>query len=232
LSALQGAANEGVGGIHTELMERFKAHGYIYRATESYLPSWAGNPLAHYEKPLKPGSPFVRESFNPEGAGSVMATMLQEAGVTALYGTSFVDVVVEPGSGNDSIKAIVVENASGRQAIAGKIFIEGSGTAQLAAAAGVPYVPGGGGQPEGTAWDGVKRPIPGGLLWIMNGIDFSKTAKHQEEAKDPTLAKLIAEAEAARDLPKGIYRPRMEGKHVYGERALRMGAAHGRERRG
>ena len=82
----------------------------------------------------------TRQSFNPEGAGSVMAAMLQEAGVVALYGTSFVDAVVEPGSGNDSITAIIVENASGRQAITGKIFIEGSGTAQLAACAGVPFI--------------------------------------------------------------------------------------------
>ena len=92
-----------------------------------------------------------------------MATMLKEAGVIALYGTSFVDAIVEHGIGDDTITAIIVENASGRQAITGKIFIEGSGTAQLAAAAGVPFVRGGGPQPETADWDGVQRPIPGGL---------------------------------------------------------------------
>jgi hypothetical protein len=216
-SGLQGSANAGVGGIHTELMERFAKAGYIYTATQDMLPDWAGNPLSHYERYHKPDQPFARASFNPEGAGSVMASMLQEAGVIALYGTSFVDAIVEPGSGNDTITAIVVENASGRQAITGKIFIEGSGTAQLAACAGVPFIPGGGGQPDGADWDGVQRPIPGGLLWIMSGIDFKRTAAHQKSANDPTLAKLMAEATAAGDLPSGVYRPRMKGKNVYGD---------------
>lgn len=217
-SGLQGAAGPGVGGIHTELMQRFAAHGYIYTATEAGLPDWAGNPLSHYERFMKPGAPFVRQSFNPEGAGSVMARMLQEAGVVALYGTSFVDAVVDQGSvGDGSISAIIVENASGRQAITGKIFIEGSGTAQLAACAGVPFVSGGGGQPPTADWDGKERPIPGGLLWIMSGIDFARVAAHQRSAKDPALTKLIAEAAAAGDLPPGLYRPRMRGENVYGE---------------
>lgn len=216
-SGLQGSANVGVGGIHTELMERFEKSGYIYTATNDMLPDWAGNPLSHYERMHKPDQAFARASFNPEGAGSVMTTMLKEAGVTALYATSFVDCVVEEGgSGDRTITAIIVENASGRQAITGKIFIEGSGTAQLAASAGAPFIPGGGGQPETANWDGVKRPIPGGLLWIMSGIDFNKTAAHQKSAKDPMLEKLMAEASAAGDLPEGLYRPRMKGANVYG----------------
>ena len=84
----------------------------------------------------------------------------------AIYGTSFVDALVEPGIGNDTITAIIVENASGRQAITGKLFIEGSGTAQLAACAGVPFVSGGGPQPSTVDWDGQNRPIPGGLCGL------------------------------------------------------------------
>lgn len=216
-AGLQGSAGAGVGGIHSELMQRFAAAGYIYTATEGTHPGWAGNPLSHYERYMKPDAAFVRQSFNPEGAGSIMAAMLEEAGVIALYGTSFVDVVLEEKSGNDAITAIIVENASGRQAIRGKIFIEGSGTAQLAAAAGVPFVPGGGPQPKTADWDGQERPIPGGLLWLMSGVDFARTRAHQESARDPTLAKLIAEASAAGDLPPGLYRPRMGGKNVYGD---------------
>jgi hypothetical protein len=216
-SGLQGHATAGVGGIHTELMERFAREGYIYTVTQDRLPNWAGNPLSHYERRHAPDAPFTRQSFNPEGAGSVMANMLQEAGVTALYGTSFVDAIVKPGINNDRIEAIVVENAPGRQAITGKIFIEGSGTAQLAARAGVPFVRGGGGQPETAKWDRIERPVPGGLLWIMSGIDFAATARHQKDAKDPTLEKLIAEATAAGDIPAGLYRPRMEGTNVYGD---------------
>jgi hypothetical protein len=216
-SGLQGAASAGVGGIHTELMERLARDGHIYTVTESTLPDWGGNPLAHYDKYVKPGAAFVRQSFNPEGAGNVMAAMLAEAGVRTLYGMIFVDAVVEKGAGNGFISAVIVEGASGRQAITGRIFIDGSGTGQLAASAGVPYVEGGGGQPGTARWDGVDRPIPGGLLWMMTGIRFSKVVEHQKSAGDPTLSKLIGEAAAAGDLPAGLYRPRMGGTHVYGD---------------
>src|ERR1019366_4470207 len=101
-AGLQGSADAGVGGIHTELMNRFASEGYIYTATEQTHPGWAGNPLSHYERNKEPGSDFRRMSFNPEGAGCVMADMLREAGVVALYGTSFVDAVVEQGSGNNT----------------------------------------------------------------------------------------------------------------------------------
>lgn len=216
-SGLQGAAGEGVGGIHTELMREFAAEGYIYTATEATHPDWAGNPLSHYERNLEPGSAFSRSSFNPEGAGCVMARLLEEAGVLALYGTSFVDAVVESGPGNDTIDAVIVENASGRRAIKGKIFVDGSGAAELAARAGAPFVRGGGAQPASADWDGHNRPIPGGLLWIMSGVEFARVAAHQKSANDPTLSKLIAEASAAGDIPDGLYRPRMGGTGVYGD---------------
>src|SRR5690606_30429271 len=216
-SGLQGSADKGVGGIHTELMERFAREGHIYAATEQTHPGWAGNPLSHYERFKEKGSDFTRLSFNPEGAGAVMSTMLAEAGVTALYGTRFVDCVVEHGARDGTIEAIVVENASGRQAIRGKVFIDGSGTAELVARAGVPFISGGGGQPQGAHWDGVKRPIPGGLLWIMSGVDFQALRRHQETASDPLLEKAMAEATAAGDLPPGLYRDRksvVQGKRV------------------
>lgn len=216
-SGLQGAAGPGVGGIHTELMERFASAGYIYTVTQDTLPDWAGNPLSHYECRHKPDQPFTRASFNPEGAGSLMAQLLEEAGVIALYGTAFVDAVVEKRPGNDRVTAIVVENASGRQAISGRVFVEGSGTGELVARAGAPFLRGGGGQPRTADWDGVDRPIPGGLLWIMDNVDFAAVVRHQKSAADPTLSKLIAEADAAGDLPRGLYRPRMRGKNVYGE---------------
>ena len=37
-SGLQGSADVGVGGIHTELMNRFAEEGYIYTATEQTHP--------------------------------------------------------------------------------------------------------------------------------------------------------------------------------------------------
>ena len=45
-----------------------------------------------------------------------------------------------------TIEAIIIENASGRQAIKGKVFVDSSGTAEVVARAGAPFVRGGGPQ--------------------------------------------------------------------------------------
>ncbi len=217
-SGLQGAAWPGVGGIHTELMKKFAETGCIYTATEKTLPDWAGNPVSHYESRLKPGSAFKRSTFDPEKAGCVMAEILRKAGVTSMYGTTFVDTVVKSGSsGEDTITEVIVANASGRQAIRGKIFLDGSGTAEVAARAGAPYVRGGGPQPATVEWDGKNRPVPGGVLWIMTGIEFAKVAMYQKTENDPTLNKLISAAKAAGDIPSDLYRPRLKGKCVYAD---------------
>lgn len=217
-SGLQGSAGPGVGGIHSELMDLFAAEGLVHVANAESHPDWAGNPVSHYEQLKQAGDPFSRMSFNPEGAGCLMAGLLEAAGARVLYDTRFVDCVMSEGAAGEDrrIEAIVVENADGRMAIRGRIFIEGTGTGLLAARAGVPWVAGGGGQPEGADWDGVSRPIPGGLLWTMSGIDFPALARHQAHAKDPMLAKTIAEARAAGDIPEALYRPRMGGRGVYG----------------
>jgi hypothetical protein len=215
-SGLEGAANPGVGGIHTELMERFAREGCIYTADETNLPDWAGNALSHYDYYLPPGSPFKRVSFNPDGAGNVMVRMLEEAGVQAIYGATFVDVEMEPGASGRRITHAIIETVSGRQAIRGRVFVEGSGTGEVVARAGAPFVRGGGRQPE-TITDGQARPIPGGLLWIMSGIDFAATVAYQKREDDPALSKLINKARAAGDIPLELYRPRLADKGVYGD---------------
>ena len=218
-SGLQGAANPGVGGIHTELMERFAREGCIYTVDEKKLPDWAGNPLSHYDHYLPPGSAFKRASFNPDAAGNVMVRMLEEAGVQAIYGAAFVDVEMAPDGGERRITHAIIETASGRQAIRGRVFVEGSGTAEVVARAGAPFVRGGGRQPE-TVTAGQSRPIPGGLLWIMSGIDFAETVAYQKRESDPALGKLIDKARAAGDIPPELYRPRLKDPGVYGDRYI------------
>jgi hypothetical protein len=215
-SGLQGAANPGVGGIHTELMERFAQAGAIYTATEQDLPHWAGNPLSHYDWYLPPGAAFKRSSFNPDGAGNVMVNLLEEAGVQALYGASFADVEMVQDGEERRITHAIVETVSGRVAIAGRIFVDGSGTSEVVARSGAPFVRGGGRQPETVTRDPQQRPIPGGLLWIMGGIDFAQTAAYQQRENDPALARLIAKARAAGDIPGELYRPRLADQGVYG----------------
>jgi hypothetical protein len=197
-------------------MERFAREGCIYTADENNLPNWAGNALSHYDYYLPPGSSFKRMSFNPDGAGNVMVKMLEEAGVQAIYGASFVDVEMEQDGSERRITHALIETVAGRRAIRGRIFVEGSGTSEVVARAGAPFVRGGGRQPE-TVGDGQSRPIPGGLLWIMSGIDFAQTAAYQKRENDPALSKLINRARAAGDIPPELYRPRLADKGVYGD---------------
>lgn len=215
-SGLQGAANPGVGGIHTELMERFAREGCIFSADERYLPDWAGNALSHYDYYLPAGSPFKRVSFNPDGAGNVMVRMLEEAGVQTIYGASFVDVQMAAEGDERRITHAIIETVSGRQAVAGRVFIEGTGTAEVVARAGAPFVRGGGRQPPAVSDDPQARPIPGGLLWIMSGIDFARTAEYQKRENDPALGKLIDKARLAGVVPPELYRPRLAETGVYG----------------
>ncbi len=198
-TGLQGAYNPGVGGIHTELMDRLVKEGYVYTATEKTYPGFAGNPLSHYDKNMKAGGALARSTFNPEGGACVMLAMLNEAGVKTLYNTTFVDVITKKlPKGEKSIEAVVVTSASGAFAVKGRVFIDGSGTAEVASRAGAPFVRGGGPQPSTVAAAKDSRPIPGGLLWMMAGIDFEEIAQYQKSRNDPDLGKLISAARCSR----------------------------------
>ena len=84
-------------------MKRLAGEGHVFTATEKLYPNLAGNPVAHYDWKLKSGSPFSTSTFNPEAGGCVMMKMLEEAKVTVLYDTVFVDAVTKklPGSENN-----------------------------------------------------------------------------------------------------------------------------------
>ena len=76
--------------------------------------------------------------FDAEALKIVLDELLQEAGVELLLHTVITDVVMD----GDRILAVVVENKSGRQAVAGKLFIDATGDADIAARAGAPTTKG------------------------------------------------------------------------------------------
>lgn len=207
-TGFQGSAGTGVGGVHTELMNTLTAKGWIYAATQQTYPTLSGNPLSHYTQAGAAGAAFTQQTFNTEMGAAVMAKMLEDAGVTIMYRNQFAGVVVQDNIyGDDTIEAVIVENASGRQAIRGKIFVDATGTSEVVARAGAPFVRGGGGESD--------FPVPGGKLWKMGGINFAAVADYQTSQNDPSLSKLIAAALAAGDIPDYLYRPRLYGGKVY-----------------
>lgn len=64
----------------------------------------------------------------------LLTEMLEEAGVEMIFGTSVAGTVVE----DQAIKGVIVENKSGRVAALGKVVVDSTGDADVAARAGAP----------------------------------------------------------------------------------------------
>lgn len=77
-------------------------------------------------------------SFDPELFKKVCDDIVTEAGVTTFLHAYVVGTVVK----NNRIEAVIIESKSGRQAVTGKMFIDGTGDADLAEFAGAPYFKG------------------------------------------------------------------------------------------
>jgi len=112
-----------VEGILKEMTERMHALGGA--------PTWE-------EALAKWGISFDAETFK-----RVADQMVQEAGGQLLLHTLVTDAMVEDGR----IKAVIIENKSGRQAVRAKIAIDATGDADVAFRAGAPTT-------KGRPWDG------------------------------------------------------------------------------
>jgi ribulose 1,5-bisphosphate synthetase/thiazole synthase len=71
-----------------------------------------------------------------EVVATALLKMMQDAGVEMLFHTRLTGAVVQDGS----VKAVVVHSPQGRHALAGKVFVDSTGLAELTAAAGAALV--------------------------------------------------------------------------------------------
>jgi hypothetical protein len=121
----------------------------------------------------KGGAPavFKPEYFNlaydPELLKIEILDMLLEAGVRVLLGTQVVDVVME----GQTVRGVVIENKSGRQAILAEVVIDASGDADVAAHAGVAMHP-------------RETPQPMIMMCRMGGIDWKRIEHYAAENPD------------------------------------------------
>jgi hypothetical protein len=98
------------------------------------------------------------------------------AGVEILFHATAVDVVR---GDDDTIDAVVIESKSGRQAVRGTVFIDGSGDADLAAWSGAPY-------------ERSEHLLYPSLMFRINGVDPVAAGPAWR-----TVRRLMEEAEAA-----------------------------------
>lgn len=81
---------------------------------------------------------FVWVAIDAEKLKLVYDEMIKECKVKTLFFTFFSDVIKK----GNSIKGIIIDNKSGRQVIFGKIIIDATGDADVAAKSGVPFAKG------------------------------------------------------------------------------------------
>lgn len=127
--------------------------------------------------------------FDPEALKWVADRMLSESGVEVLFHSQFIDAIVE----GAAIAGIVIANKSGMQVVRGKVVIDCTGDADVAARAGVPFQ-------IGRREDGVLQPAT--LMCRVYNVDSEKTKKYVRDNPDDFMFMKIAErAREAGDFP-------------------------------
>jgi hypothetical protein len=109
--------------------------------------------------------------IDPEVFKYVALKMTKEADVSLLLHAYIGGAICEAGS----IEAIIGENKSGRQAIAGKVLVDATGDGDVAAFAGAPFQ-------KGRQEDGAMMSPQ--LMFRMAGIDVAKLVRHITEHPD------------------------------------------------
>jgi len=202
---------EYLGGLATEILDGLRPMGYaVDIRTLEWFPDAHYNPLTHYySAAIGDLPPQERLAYDPDMTAYVMSNMVEELGVKIMLRNLFVDVLVE----GDTIKAVIVENVSGRQAIEGKVFIDATGCGDVVARSGSPYV---------SAADEMGFRMPTGLMWKMSGVTYERLLEYQKE--DPKLDKITEMARAKGELP--YYRPKKTGKEMKAYERIYTGHPH------
>lgn len=118
LPLCDGCGNQLVFGLGEELLRLSIAHGH----EGNYPSAWLGDGPAEERERVR----FTAQ-FNPQLFALSAERLLRREGVNILYGSSVVDTAVE----NGFIRAVVVENKSGRTAIEVQSVIDCTGDADI-----------------------------------------------------------------------------------------------------
>lgn len=104
-------------------------------------------------------------TFDIETMKLILDRKMRQAGVHILFHTAFTDVVMEEGT----VRGVLVENKSGRQAYLGKVIIDCTGDGDIAARAGAPFK-------VGRDADGATQPMS--LMFKLGNMDYVQNMDH------------------------------------------------------
>jgi len=138
-----GAGRQAVGGLCQEIVNRMERRNAVYYPPKGQWNNADPKLVEQYSQwGLTWGSPSpeghrVRYSvaFEPHEFIFAADQMLKDAGVHVLYQTWACEPIVE----NGSIRAVVIQNKAGRQAIAPGVVVDASGDGDIFAGAGEPF---------------------------------------------------------------------------------------------
>ena len=158
-----------VDGYAKEFLERMDAQGYAC---------------------MKPHLPSV----DPEAAKVVMEQMLLQAGCRILYGAHVVDCEVE----DDAIRSVIVYCKSGKVEVSGRMFIDCTGDADLAFAAGVPC------EVSSAEYCGLSQSVTMGFrLSYVNEKKFREADAEWRRSNDQRVNKSLIVAKEMEALANG-----------------------------
>jgi hypothetical protein len=138
-------ATQTVRGIAEEIVLKLKAYAGLGQS-----------PYKQKPYPTEPGQLEYSYAIDTEKFKYVTLKMCVDAGVDILFHTYFADSIVEAGA----VRGVIVENKSGRLAMFGKVIVDASGDADVAARSGVPF------------WQTVKNEAPRLNDSLMYRIEF------------------------------------------------------------
>lgn len=169
-----------VGGLYREIIERLEARSGAILPENTDSPSIHTSFIKRYHCHVTPIDSFLLQV--------VLDEMVREAGVEVLLYTRFADCVCE----NGKIRSVILAALEGLRCVSADLFIDATGNADVAYAAGVP------------TWKGEEEsgvPQPGTLMFEVDGVSDEGYNAHAKRPGGPTGA-----VKAYRTPTEGIYK--------------------------
>lgn len=169
-----------VGGLYREIVERLASRSGAILPEDTDAPSIHTSFIERYHHHVTPFDSFMLQV--------VLDEMVTEAGVEVLLYTRFADCICE----NGKIKTVILAALEGMRCVTADLFVDATGNADVAFAAGVP------------TWKGEEEsgvPQPGTLMFEVDGVSDEGYNARAKRPGGPTGA-----VKAYRTPTEGVYK--------------------------
>jgi flavin-dependent dehydrogenase len=159
-----GTREQQIAGLCQEWIDRLKQVNGVLVPNKAELGASDPQAIARWSRVLfnvVGGKVRLTATVDPELLKCALNDMVEEAGVKLYLHSWGTQAIVE----NGAVKGIIFESKSGRQAILGKVIIDGTGDGDIMASAGVPF---------DETLDRKLRFSNMSLVWRFGNIDFNK----------------------------------------------------------